>query len=394
MSRWHSYFNSARKIIENYTGLEPLASFLKDHFSQHKKYGSKDRKYIVHLCYSYYRLGENLDHLDTEEKLKAALFLCNDEAAEWQLLFNEHWLQHWTKNSNERIDFIKSLYVSFSAKNIFPFYDEISKGIDAAVFATSHLIQPDLFVRIRPGKKNIVTGKLKEHQINFKQVSESCLSLANTTRLDNIIELNKEVVIQDYSSQRITDFFEHIKKGVAQNTPIKTWDCCAASGGKSILAYDVLRNIELTVSDLRPSIINNLKKRFHEAGIKKYQSLVIDLTKPLSNFPDSYFQLIICDAPCSGSGTWGRTPEQLHFFSKEKIHDYASLQKKIVASVIPHLGERGYFLYITCSVFKKENEAVVDFIKSNFGLNIIKQELLTGFDKKADTMFAALFRKN
>ena len=54
------------------------------------------------------------------------------------------------------------------------------------------------------------------------------------------------------------------------------------------------------------------------------------------------------------------------------------------------LNNNGYFLYITCSVFKKENEAIVDFIKQQFHLELIKMELLKGYDKKADTMFAAL----
>jgi 16S rRNA (cytosine967-C5)-methyltransferase len=51
-------------------------------------------------------------------------------------------------------------------------------------------------------------------------------------------------------------------------------------------------------------------------------------------------------------------------------------------------------LYITCSVFKKENEEVVEFIQGNSELELIKMELLKGYDKKADTMFAALFKKN
>ena len=393
MSRWHSYINSAKIIIETYKGKEPLSAFLKDHFRQHAKYGSKDRKYIAHLCYCYYRTGHSLTSLSTEEKIKTALFLCNDEAAEWQVLFDETRLPAWSKKPAERIDFIQKNNAAFSVEQIFPFYDELSEGIDAAAFAESHLIQPDLFLRVRPGKKNMVISKLAEHKINFQEVSENCLSLVNATKIDAILDINKEAVIQDYSSQRIKEFFALVKQETQRSEAIKIWDCCAASGGKSILAFDTLNKIELTVSDLRPSTISNLKKRFYEAGIKNYQPFVADLTKQTINFPLSYFQLIICDAPCSGSGTWGRTPEQLYFFSKEKIGDYANLQKKIARTVIPYLENGGYFLYITCSVFKKENEAVVEFIESNFGLNVVKQELLIGYDKKADSMFAALFRK-
>jgi 16S rRNA (cytosine967-C5)-methyltransferase len=53
----------------------------------------------------------------------------------------------------------------------------------------------------------------------------------------------------------------------------------------------------------------------------------------------------------------------------------------------------GYLLYITCSVFRKENEAIVDFIKEKFHLQLVKMELLKGYDKKADTLFAALLKK-
>ena len=53
----------------------------------------------------------------------------------------------------------------------------------------------------------------------------------------------------------------------------------------------------------------------------------------------------------------------------------------------------GHLLYITCSVFKKENEENVSFIKENFHFDLIKMEVLKGYDKKADTLFAALLKK-
>jgi 16S rRNA (cytosine967-C5)-methyltransferase len=57
------------------------------------------------------------------------------------------------------------------------------------------------------------------------------------------------------------------------------------------------------------------------------------------------------------------------------------------------LQKNGYLLYITCSVFKKENEDVIRYICDNFFLKQIKQQILKGYDKKADTMFAALVVK-
>ena len=167
------------------------------------------------------------------------------------------------------------------------------------------------------------------------------------------------------------------------------------------MLYDINPNIELTVSDIRESILFNLNKRFAKAGLKNYKSFVIDLTDSNLESQTSQkgsigknFDLIVCDAPCTGSGTWSRTPEQLYFFDDKKIGEYSAIQKKIVSTIIPRLKRGGWLLYITCSVFKKENEEVAEFIGSNPGIELIKMELLKGYAKKADTMFAALFRTN
>jgi 16S rRNA (cytosine967-C5)-methyltransferase len=206
--------------------------------------------------------------------------------------------------------------------------------------------------------------------------------------VDRLVELDKEAVVQDYNSQRVLDF-PHLREMPAE--PL-VWDCCAASGGKSILAYDTLPAIRLTVSDIRESILQNLEKRFRAAGITHYNRFVIDLSVPDPKPRKPVFDLILCDAPCTGSGTWSRTPEQMYFFKKEKLSHYAKLQMTIVANAAKSLKPGGYFLYITCSVFKMENEGVVDFIREHLPLQLLSATYFTGFDKKADTLFAALFR--
>ena len=137
----------------------------------------------------------------------------------------------------------------------------------------------------------------------------------------------------------------------------------------------------------------NLRKRFNEAGIKKYKAFVADLAVTDFNHQQSGYDLVICDAPCSGSGTWSRTPEQLYYFDEKKIDKYSALQKQIVSNTIPFIKDGGHFLYITCSVFRKENEDIAGFIKEKFALDVVQTEVIKGYDIKADTMFAVLFRK-
>ncbi len=382
------YLQSATVIINQYTGTIPLAAYLKNYFAQNKKFGSKDRKWISHLCYTYYRLGHALKELPVAERLTIALFLCNDQPGDWGALFDDHWLSIWSNDILQRIDIVTSFHPSFSATDVFPWGNELSEGIEWENFCSSHFIQPDLFLRIRPEREKTTIQKLTVAQIAFIKAGERCLALPNASKIDEILEIDRDVVIQDKSSQRIAEFLKLTTNDLLLTT-MPVWDCCAASGGKSILAKDILRNIDLTVSDVRPSIIQNLKKRFERVGIKNYHAFISDLANHRPS--NLHFRLIICDAPCTGSGTWGRTPEQLYFFSQKKIEDYASLQKKIVLNAIGSLQKNGYFLYITCSVFKSENEAMTAMIVKETSLQLVKAEVLKGYGDKADSMYAALF---
>jgi 16S rRNA (cytosine967-C5)-methyltransferase len=386
MKQW-SHVNSAALIINNYSGNEPFASFIKKYFAKHKKYGSKDRKQISHLCYCYFRPGKALIDAPVEERIFMGLFLCSTQTNDLLKELKPDWNNSVELSIERKLSLLNNLG---SIIDIFPFTNELSEGMETGQFSLSHLIQPDLFLRLRPGKEISVKQKLQKAGINFRQITNTCIALPNSSGIDDIIELNKEAVVQDYSSQQVGAF---LLLPVA-NRPLSVWDCCAASGGKSIMAYDLDSTIDLTVSDIRESSLINLQKRFKEAGIKRYRSIVADLSKLISNVRLSAFDLIICDAPCSGSGTWSRTPEQLYYFEKNRIDQYVSLQKKIVSNTIPHVKPGGYFLYITCSVFRKENEEVVEWIKKDFSLGLIRMEVLRGYAKKADTMFVALLQKS
>lgn len=389
MSRFHSYINSAKTILELYKGDEPFASFIKKQFAVNKKFGSKDRKMITHICFCYFRLGKSLEQLPIDERMLTALFLCSSSTNEV--------LKHLKPEWNEKVELdldekVKLIDTSFEYEEIFPFVNELSDGVERELFCLNHLTQPDLFLRIRPGMKEAVLSKLKAAAIAYELKGDHCITLLNSTKIDEVLLLNKEVVVQDYSSQRVGDLLINLKSEI-RNRKLNIWDCCAASGGKSIMAKDLLGDIDLTVSDVRESILLNLKKRFAEAGISGYENFVADLSAADYRLPATGYQLIIADVPCSGSGTWGRTPEYLRFFNKEQIVEYSALQKKIASNVITQLQPSGYLLYITCSVYKKENEEVINYLNQNYNLEIIEMKLLKGFEQKADTMFAALLKK-
>jgi 16S rRNA (cytosine967-C5)-methyltransferase len=321
----------AQKLIATYQGQEPLAAYLKKYFAANKKHGSKDRKSISAFCYAHFR----------------------------------------TMHAN------------------FPLQEAISKEIDLPVFIHSHTIQPLLFIRIRPWQKDKVIAALEAAAIEYTVINEHCFAFSNTTSLQNVLALNKEAVIQDLNSQALAELLNHVP--TSMESPIQVWDACAASGGKTILMYDTMQNIRMHVSDIRESILFNADKRLQEAGIRPASVQVIDLTDPFEI--KKPFDFVFADLPCSGSGTWGRTPEQIAFFKKENLNSYTQLQTKIIENILPTVKLDGHLLIATCSVYAAENEAHVEAILAQGQFELIEQRYFKGYTNQADTLFGAILKR-
>ena len=379
MSRYHSYLTSAENIIKQYDGELPLAVFLKQFFAQHRQMGSRDRKTISRLCYQFYRLGWFGKQLPVYERLMVAAQVF----------------------ANSNMDLLLAIWPQFKPDHrfkenvlpeIFPFKDELSPSIDFNQFSASFLQQPYLFLRSRPCQTEKVEKALMQNDIAYHLLDEKCFRLENSEKIQDIIPLNKWAVVQDRSSQQTGQLLKQWLPDTP--TPLGVWDCCAASGGKSIMLHDLFDNIRLTVSDIRERILHNLKLRFDQAGINQFDWFVADLTKPPASVPNNPFELIVADVPCSGSGTWARTPEELFFFEKAEIQKFAQRQFTIASNCLPFLKPNGYLVYITCSVFTDENERIIQKLLDAYPLALLHEQTINGYAEGADSMFIALLQKN
>jgi 16S rRNA (cytosine967-C5)-methyltransferase len=385
--RYYSHLNTAEKLVVQYQGELPLHHFLKSYFREHTKYGSRDRKQISRLCYAYFRTGGAWKDIDVKDKILASLFLTQDEPDDLLMALKPEWKDHVELHLSEKLSFLEHSDLRLPVNEVFPLYDHISPllaGRDE--FILSHFVQPRLFLRIRPGKEELVEGQLRTARIPYN-IYDQTVELANSTDIAPVMATDRDVVVQDLSSQHtgklVANALELAGKGA------KVWDCCAASGGKSIMALDLDPSIDLAVSDIRPAILHNLSGRFERAGIKKYRSFVADLSTEKRR--SELYDVIIADVPCSGSGTWGRTPEELYFFSSAKLERYQSLQKKIVKNIESNIRPGGVLLYFTCSVFRDENEDMVEYIQKNTKLELRSMEIVSGWESRADTMFMSMF---
>ncbi len=277
----------------------------------------------------------------------------------------------------------------------------LSVGIEVADWLRSLRHQPRLFIRVRKNRDRVF--RLLENQgLDYRREPTSeneqrgadCLSLKNGAAIDKILP-EEDYVVQDWASQASIQKALSLMQEHAFS-PQQVWDVCSGAGGKSILLKDTLPAFRLLATDIRESILHNLKMRFRTYSLTGFETKIMDGTSAqdmAQQLVGRQFDAIICDVPCSGSGTWARTPEQFHFFDPAQLGKFEALQYPIAFNAQHYLAPGGFLVYITCSVFGAENEAVVERLLRHTTLNLIYSGIVDGMEKEADSMFVAVFRK-
>jgi 16S rRNA C967 or C1407 C5-methylase (RsmB/RsmF family)/NOL1/NOP2/fmu family ribosome biogenesis protein len=166
-------------------------------------------------------------------------------------------------------------------------------------------------------------------------------------------------------------FLEHALKSTLDfNEQLKVLDLCAAPGGKSTLINSLLSEESLLVSN------EVVKQRSVVLGsnLSKWGTCnaVVTNNDPqrFAQLP-SYFDAIVLDAPCSGSGLFRKQPEAIEEWSLDNVNLCSSRQKRIIADCLPALKAGGFLYYSTCSYSKEENEEIVRWMISEFDLEYI-----------------------
>jgi len=143
--------------------------------------------------------------------------------------------------------------------------------------------------------------------------------------------------------------------------PKKIWDCCAAPGGKTMVLAARHPTAELLATDVSGRRLRAMETRLlREMPGVKVRTLETDATKLTES--EGEFDLILCDVPCSGTGTLARNPEIRLRLESADLAKQAKRQREILAAAAKRLAPRGRLVYSTCSLEPEENEAVVDAV--------------------------------
>jgi len=355
--------------------------------------GSRDRRMTRNWIYSLLRIGNNLQRIDFSTRLAVAIYLSYDS----QDIFANEILQEFLPfpfdpvpdSLEDRLAVVMNHFPDFSIENIFPFHQSLSSEINAAEYAKSMLSQPDVWIRYKRQFREHVLSELTSRQIVHSEFDslDHCLRIPAGTSLEKLESFEKGYFeIQDINSQRSGNYFKPFDGET-------WWDACCGSGGKSLLLAEIKPDVKIFATDKRPSILESYRRRSAKAGLKSAGLRVLDVETQAEG-RENFFDGIIADVPCSGSGTWARSPEWLSRFSEDQIaQTYSKKQRSIVANLVPALKQGAPLIYITCSVFREENEENVGFFLASFPLDLKEHGYLHGYANGADTLFVARMEK-
>ena len=142
-------------------------------------------------------------------------------------------------------------------------------------------------------------------------------------------------------------------------------DLCAAPGGKTIQTALKMQNEGLIIAnDLSKSRANILLSNIERMGISNAIVTSLDFKNYYQKF-QGFFDKIILDAPCSGSGMFRKSKEMKNDWTYEKVLTNAAIQKELILMCYSMLKEGGKLIYSTCSYSFEEDEEVIEFLLQN-----------------------------
>lgn len=179
---------------------------------------------------------------------------------------------------------------------------------------------------------------------------------------------NGAFVIQDVSSMLAVTAvgIEKIAHG-AGSSPLRVIDLCAAPGGKSMLAADLLEKCDVNYAvisrDISEHKILLMQENFDRCGLHHAKAAVADacmMQDELAGTAD----IVIADVPCSGLGVIGRKRDIKYNVTPEAVAGVIELQRKILQVAASYVKPGGRLLFSTCTINRDENEKNFMWLKN------------------------------
>lgn len=175
-----------------------------------------------------------------------------------------------------------------------------------------------------------------------------------------------------YVQEASSMFLDHIIKEIFKHSspPNRVLDLCAAPGGKSTLLAAAFPDSFIVSNEVIKTRVGILAENISKWGS---DNVVVTNNDP-KDFKSlsGYFDLMVVDAPCSGSGLFRKDPGAIEEWSEANVEMCSLRQQRILSDAIDVIRKDGFLIYSTCSYSAQESEEICDWIIDNFSLEPVK----------------------
>lgn len=228
---------------------------------------------------------------------------------------------------------------------------------------------PDSHLRVNPnqGSRDELVALLREEGVEAgpSALSPFCVEVpADFDPLRHSAYREGKFTLQNVTSQLVC-LWANPKPGE------KVLDFCAGEGGKTLTLSHLMKGKgEIHVHDAEPWRLESLQKRARKEGVGNIRMANLDWEGGSRSF-----DMVLVDAPCSGSGQLRHRPEIKWRLQQKELEKFNLLQLGILDAAANHTRPGGLMLYVTCSLFQEENHKVVRrFLGSREGWELVTPE--------------------
>lgn len=195
-----------------------------------------------------------------------------------------------------------------------------------------------------------------------------------------------------YVQEASSMYLWKVLKEYLPEQPVTALDLCAAPGGKSTLALDVLPEGSLLVSN---EIVWQRAQILRENMVKwgSGNSIITSCDSEEFAALGETFDVIVCDAPCSGEGMFRKDANAIEEWSRENVDLCVRRQREILRNAWACLREGGLLVYSTCTFNRYENEENVAWLSDEFGAELLESRRFMPHLTRGEGLYMAALRK-
>ncbi|MDB5692562.1 MAG: RsmB/NOP family class SAM-dependent methyltransferase [Alphaproteobacteria bacterium] len=161
-------------------------------------------------------------------------------------------------------------------------------------------------------------------------------------------------------------------------------DLCAGAGGKTLaLAAEMANQGRLVASDTDRSRLSRMAPRLHRAGVTIVEPRLLDPGRERQALDDlgDGADLVLVDAPCSGTGTWRRNPELRWRLTPERLDRFVATQALLLDLAADLIRPGGLIVYAVCSILAAEGRRQAESFSGRSAM--VPEEVAIGFGRAA-----------